>query len=88
MTLLAAERIDEGLEAETTGVEGLDRVPPKPLLLRPVSKLSLLIVREEGEIVVVLRVPLRHYSPLSLSHEALTLDFCKKKNLTLASAKP
>lgn len=65
MALLAAERIDEGFKAETTGVKGLDRVPPKPLLLRPVSKLSLLIVREEGEIVVVLRVPLRHLLSLA-----------------------
>lgn len=60
VALLAAHGVDEGLEAEAACIEGLNRVLPEPLLLRPVPKLPLLIVREEREVIVVLRVPLRH----------------------------
>ena len=60
MSLGAAERVDERLEAEAAGVKGLDGVLPQALPLRAVAELPLLLVREEGEVVVVLRVPLRH----------------------------
>lgn len=60
MALGAAERVDERLEAEAAGVEGLDGILPQALPLRAVPKLPLLLVREEGEVIVVLRVPLRH----------------------------
>lgn len=60
VALLATEGVDEGLEAEATRVEGLDRVLAEALPLRPVPELPLLLVREEREVIVVLRVPLRH----------------------------
>lgn len=60
VALGAAERVDERLEAEAACVEGLDGVLPQALPLRAVPELPLLLVREEGEVVVVLRVPLRH----------------------------
>lgn len=60
VALGAAERVDERLEAEAAGVEGLDGVLAEALPLRAVPELPLLLVREEGEVVVVLRVPLRH----------------------------
>ena len=64
MALQATHGVDEGLKAEATCVEGLDRVLAKPLPLGPVPQLPLLIVREEREVVVVLRVSLRHLSPI------------------------
>lgn len=36
VAFLAAERIDEGLEAEAASVERLDRIFAEPLLLGPV----------------------------------------------------
>ena len=68
MAFLARQGVDEGLQAEATSVEGLDRVLPKALLLSPEPELALLVVREEGEVVVVLRVPLRHLSLSGLGH--------------------
>ena len=66
MAFRAGHGVDEGLQAERASVEGLDGVLTQPLLLSPESQLPLLIVREEREVVVVLRVPLWHLS-LSLS---------------------
>jgi len=63
VSLGAAERVDERLEAEAAGVKGLDGVLPQALPLRAVAELPLLLVREEGEVVVVFRVPLRHLRP-------------------------
>jgi hypothetical protein len=60
VALGAAERADERLEAEAAGVEGLDGVLSQALPLRAVPELPLLLVREEGEVVVVFRMPLRH----------------------------
>lgn len=60
VALGAGERVDERLEAEAAGVEGLDGVLAEPLPLGAVPELPLLLVGEEGEVVVVLRVPLRH----------------------------
>lgn len=60
VTFLAAQRVDEGLQTQTTDVERLDGVLAEPLLLRSVPEFSLLVVGEEGEIVIVLRVSLRH----------------------------
>ena len=62
VALGAAERVHERLEAEAAGVEGLDGVLSQTLPLRAVPELPLLLVREEGKVVVVLRVPLRHLS--------------------------
>nr|GMD83157.1 hypothetical protein B296_00036510 [Ipomoea batatas] len=45
---------------QTANVEGLDGVLAEPLLLRSISELSLLVIGEKGEIVIVLRVSLRH----------------------------
>ena len=67
VSLGAAEGGNEGLQAETAHVEGLDRVSAQSFLLRPVAELPLLVVSEEREVVVVLGVPLRH-----LGKEALT----------------
>lgn len=60
MTFLATQRVDERFQAETTSVEGLYRILSKPLLLRSIAELPLLVVGEEGKIIVVLRVSLRH----------------------------
>lgn len=48
VTLLAAHGIDEGFQAQAADIEGLDRVLPKPLFLRSISQLPLLIIGEEG----------------------------------------
>ena len=73
MALLATHGVDEGLEAEAAGVEGLDGVPAEPLLLGAIPKLALLLIREEREVVVVLRVPLRHlFAPKQIS--SITTD--------------
>ena len=60
VTFLAREGLDERLEADATDVERLDGVFPEPFSLGSIAELPLLIVGEEGEIVVVLRVTLRH----------------------------
>lgn len=60
MTFLATERIDERLQAEAASIEGLNRVLPKSLLLGSIPELSFLLIGEEGKVVVVLRMPLRH----------------------------
>lgn len=83
--LLATKRIDEGLEAEAACVKGLDGILAEPLPLRAVSELPLLLVREEGEIVVVLRVTLRHPCSLPLRSNGpaavtLTLDRSRRDN--------
>lgn len=62
VTFRAAKGINEGLEAEATSIEGLDGVLAEALLLRAIPELPLFIVREESEIIVILRVPLRHPS--------------------------
>jgi len=64
VALGAAERVDERLEAEAAGVEGLDGVLSQTLPLRAVSELPLLLVREEGDVIVLLRMALRSISLL------------------------
>ena len=68
VAFLAREGLDERLEADAAGVERLDGVFPEPFSLGSIAELPLLIVGEEGEIVVVLRVTLRHLSLPSFLH--------------------
>ena len=81
MALLTAKGVDEGPQAEAAGVEGLDRVLPKALSLRPVPELPLLVVCEEREVAVVLRVPLRH-PLLALTDQILQQERSRRKTLT------
>lgn len=54
VAFLATQGIDKRLQAKATCIKGLYRVLAEPLLLRAISELTLLIVREKGEIVIVL----------------------------------
>lgn len=60
MAFLATHGVDERLQAEAASIKGLNRVLAEPLLLGPIAELSFLLVGEEGKVIVVLRVPLRH----------------------------
>jgi hypothetical protein len=73
VALVAGEGLDEGLEADTAGVEWLDGVFPEAFSLGTIAELPLLIVSEESEIVVVLGMPLRHDCPREASRPSLWL---------------
>jgi len=72
---LAAHRINQRFETERTSIEGFDGIFPQPLLLRSITEFTLLVVGEEREIVVVLRMSLRHFCDRSVILQKEGLGF-------------